>query len=116
VKSGDYGHRSLARMIKATIEEEYPKRGASNWLRLPSVIPRQSPLKRVFRNRFVARHLGYAEQPTELPLPSNAPSAVGSTRRYPMMRRAWRLLPEPFRHRVMLALPPVIAQISRRYH
>jgi len=32
------------------------------------------------------------------------------------MRRAWRLLPEPFRHRVMLALPPVIAQISRRYH
>ena len=30
VKSGDYGYRSLARMIEATIEEEYPKRGASN--------------------------------------------------------------------------------------
>jgi hypothetical protein len=114
VQSGDYGHRSLARLIEDTIEQQYPLRIDPNWVTYRSQVAQCG----ASLDRTAEREMGEApyavlgEKPTAFPLGVSefnerqinefnerqlqAPSVAGMT----PLRRAWRLIPNTQRHRI----------------
>ena len=113
VQSGDYGYRSLARLLKETIEQQYPLRIDPNWVAFRLQTARRLSSKRPANTALV-------EKPTDLPLGQNElndrlgkpePSVLrllGTSFvlrtvnkiavRYPTVLRLWHFLPRSLRY------------------
>jgi hypothetical protein len=72
VQSGDYGHRSFARLIADTIEEQYPLRIDPSWTYRSQVAERPTLVDRsADREMEEGPLVALGEKPTALPLGSN---------------------------------------------
>jgi hypothetical protein len=100
VRSGDYGYRSLARLLSDTIEEQYPLRIDPDWVAYRARTGRQwTPVELQVKGRR-ARQLAPAEIPTDLPL-GRAEFSERLWRDHSLPYRfaqyGWHLLPLPLR-------------------
>ena len=68
VQSGDYGYRSLARLLEATIEQQYPLRIDPRWITFRSQTGPWRPPKLPAGKEHSKLWLALAERPTDLPL------------------------------------------------
>jgi hypothetical protein len=99
VKSGDYSHRALARLLEATIEYQYPLRVDPNGAAIRAQIARSSaPELRAANGRGKRRWATFAQRPTDLPRSRDFVKTINKfALRFPVAYGAWRLLPSSFR-------------------
>jgi len=128
VKSGDYGHRSFARLIGDTIEEQYPLRFTPSWVTYRSqVAERRTSIDRAAEREIEEVPLvALSEKPTALPLGSNEFNkrqlseynertlielkkqlSEYERQRLTLARRAWRLIPTAQRYWIASLIRPV---------
>jgi len=125
VQSGDYSHRSFARLIGATIEEQYPLRIDPNRVTYRSqVAERWAPVDRAAERKIEEVPLAaLGEKPTALPLgPSefnkrqlsefNERAVIELKKqleaaRLPLAHRVWRLIPTAQRYWIASLIRPV---------
>jgi hypothetical protein len=108
VQSGDYGYRTLARLIEDTIEQQHPLWIDPSWLTYRSQVAQiwtsidRSAEREVFE---AAPSAALGERPTALPLGINEfnERQAQALRRARMTaaRRAWRLIPAAQRYRIV---------------
>lgn len=128
VTSGQYGYRSLARLIEDAIETQYPLWVDPAWVRYRAETARPwmpRPLPAEPASEAEARSIAFAEQPTSLPLgaemlqarfarykelaegvqPVLPPPAAPVPRSllWRSARTGWRLLPMPVRQQILKA-------------
>ena len=111
VGSGRYGYRSLARLLEATIEQQYPLRIDPDWVayRAQTARLRTSPSQPLMRS---ARQMLLAERPSNFPFGHEEfkgrqaliARLSGSTVLYRVARPVWLLLPMPIRSTIRRAL------------
>jgi hypothetical protein len=107
LQSGDYGYRSLARLIEDAIEEQYPLVIDPNWVTYRSHVAQHWALVQHSAECKMdeAPSAAFGEKPTSLPLglsefeKSRAKAAPWS--RMAVTRRVWRLIPTARRHRLI---------------
>ena len=133
VRSGDYGYRSLARLLEEAIEQQYPLRIDPNWVAFRSQAGRfWTPLKFPAESESDARLVALAERPTDLPLAlhefnerqarlltfnerqarlleatrpqATSPKVTKRTLSYRIARRGWHIIPQSYRHGIVRAL------------
>ena len=107
VQSGDYGYRSLARLVEDTIEEQYPLLVDPNWVNYRSQVERHwtSVHRSAEREMDEAPSAAFGEKPTELPLGlsefDKSRSKALPFARMAVTRRVWRLIPAAQQHRLI---------------
>jgi hypothetical protein len=106
VQSGDFGYRSFARHLKDTIEQQYPLRIDRKWVTFRAQAAQCPPLKSSAKSMHeMHRRSRFAEKPTDLPRSHDLLQTVNTVAlRFPVARRAWRLLPTSFRAAVRRSL------------
>lgn len=101
VRSNKYGYRTLASLVEAAIEEQYPIRIDPNWVAFRS---QQANVKYLRRKDIGSKLSG--ESPTSLPT-LTAPLKASFQRlssRFPIVRRGWRGLPMAHRRSILRML------------
>ena len=104
VQSGDYSYRTLARFLEEAIEEGYKRVVDPDWVEYRArTAHAKSSLKQTAKQ--TALGLILAERPTNVPLGhqdfNGRQALIAQLRQntflYRTLRRAWHLVPEPFR-------------------
>jgi hypothetical protein len=118
LQSGDYGYRSLARLVEDTIEEQYPLRVDPNWVTYRSQVAQHWTSVYLSTDRpiyEVAPSAALGERPTALPLGINELNErqlrgqvqVPCIAKTTLTRRAWRLIPTAQRYWIVSLIRPV---------
>ena len=103
---GDYGYRSLARLLEAVIEQQYPLWIDPNWVAFRArTAPRSVPRHQAKTGPEKRQRAALAQRPTDLPLSHDLIRTINEVAlRFPIAHRAWQLLPRSFRSGVRRSL------------
>jgi hypothetical protein len=106
VQSGDFGYRSLARLIEDTIEQQYPLWVDPNWVTYRSQVEQHwTSVNRSPERETDEAPSALGEKPTELPIGlhefDKSRAKAPAWAKMAVTQRVWRLIPVARRHRLI---------------